>query len=98
MQVLTDMQRRLVAPLIEACRPRGRTQHHDLRRHRADDLPTPQQRQVADHSRVAWTLVAMAQTFIRHLKLGLWERTCSTSRRPRELPLGFPIRLMGGQE
>jgi hypothetical protein len=58
MQVLTDAQRRVVAPLTEACRPRGKTQRHDLRRTvKGDHLPTPQQRQVADHSRVAWTLV-----------------------------------------
>src|SRR5919112_66091 len=30
--VLTDAQWAALGPLIEACRPRGKTQHHDLRR------------------------------------------------------------------
>src|SRR3954471_24182927 len=30
--VLTDAQWAALEPLIEACRPRGKTQHHDLRR------------------------------------------------------------------
>src|SRR6188768_2831564 len=31
-QVLTDAQWAVLAPLIEACRPHHKTQHHDLRR------------------------------------------------------------------
>jgi len=30
--VLTDRQWAVLAPLIEACRPHRKTQHHDLRR------------------------------------------------------------------
>ncbi len=30
--VLTDAQWAALAPLIERCRPRGKTPHHDLRR------------------------------------------------------------------
>ena len=32
LRVLTDAQREVLAPLIEACRPPHKTDHHDLRR------------------------------------------------------------------
>jgi transposase len=35
MEVLTDAQWTVLAPLIEEWRPKGQTQHHDLRRTRA---------------------------------------------------------------
>ncbi len=31
-RVLTDTQWKRLSPLIEAVRPRGKTEHHDLRR------------------------------------------------------------------
>ena len=74
MQVLTDAQWRVLAPLIEACRPRGKTQHHDLRRTIEAILWRHQNgakwRAIPEALGPWW---AAAQTFLRWSKLGVWE-------------------------
>jgi transposase len=74
-RVLTDQQWAVLAPLIEACRPHRKTQHHDLRRTieaiiwrcqngaKWRSLPT---------EFGPWWMAA--QTFIRWGRLGVWER------------------------
>jgi transposase len=74
MQVLTNAQWRVLAPLIEACRPKGKTQHHDLRRTIAAIIWRHQNgakwRSIPAELGPWW---AAAQTFIRWSKLGVWE-------------------------
>jgi transposase len=74
MQVLTDAQWKVLAPLIEACRPRGKTQHHDLRRTIEAILWRHQNgakwRAIPEELGPWWRA---AQTFIRWSKLGVWE-------------------------
>src|SRR5215211_2287745 len=85
-QVLTDAQWEVLAPLIEACRPPHKTEHHDLRRTieaiiwRGDHLArrssggTIAARSGA-RSRLRlgpWWMAA--QTFSRWSRLGAWER------------------------
>ena len=75
MQVLTDVQWRVLAPLIEACRPPYKTNHHDLRRTieaiiwRHDN--GAKWRQIPAELGPWWMA---AQTFIRWSRLGVWER------------------------
>jgi transposase len=74
MQVLTDEQWAVLAPLIEACRPKGKTKHHDLRR-------TIEAIIWRHENGAKWRAIpaelgpwwAAAQTFIRWSKLGVWE-------------------------
>ena len=74
MQVLTDVQWRVLAPLIEACRPKGKTQHRDLRRTIEAIIWRHQNgakwRSIPAELGPWW---AAAQTFIRWSKLGVWE-------------------------
>jgi transposase len=74
MQVLTDVQWRVLAPLIEACRPKGKTQHRDLRRTIEAIIWRHQNgakwRSIPEELGPWW---AAAQTFIRWSKLGVWE-------------------------
>jgi transposase len=74
MQVLTDVQWGVLAPLIEACRPKGKTQHRDLRRTIEAIIWRHQNgakwRSIPEELGPWW---AAAQTFIRWSKLGVWE-------------------------
>jgi transposase len=73
MQVLTDAQWAILAPLIEECRPKGKTKHHDLRR-------TIEAIIWRHENGAKWRAVpaelgpwwAAAQTFIRWSRLGVW--------------------------
>lgn len=74
-RVLTDAQWEVLAPLIEACRPPHKTEHHDLRRTieaiiwRHDSGAKWRQIPAAlGH----WWMAA--QTFSRWSRLGAWER------------------------
>jgi len=74
-QVLTDAQWEALAPLIEACRPPHKTEHHDLRRTieaiiwRHDS--GARWRQIPAALGPWWMA---AQTFGRWSRLGAWER------------------------
>jgi transposase len=73
--MLTDMQWTLLEPLIEACRPKGKTPPQNLRRTIAAILWRHQ-------NGAKWRAVPSelgpwsraAQTFIRWARLGVWER------------------------
>ena len=73
--VLTDAQWRRLAPLIEAVRPRGKTEHHDLRR--TIEAIIWRHRNGATWRAIPaelgpWWMAA--QTFNRWGHLGVWER------------------------
>jgi transposase len=88
-RMLTDGQWAILAPLIEACRPHRKTQHHDLRRTieaiiwrcqngaKWRSLPT---------EFGPWWMAA--QTFIRWGRLGVWERLL-TMAQERGVQLGM---------
>jgi transposase len=73
--MLTDAQWTMLEPLIEACRPKGKTPPQDLRRTMAAILWRHQ-------NGAKWRSVPAelgpwsraAQTFIRWARLGVWER------------------------
>jgi transposase len=73
--MLTDMQWAVLEPLIEACRPKGKTPPQDLRRTISAILWRHQ-------NGAKWRSVPSelgpwsraAQTFIRWARLGVWER------------------------
>jgi transposase len=73
--MLTDAQWALLEPLIEACRPKGKTPPQDLRRTMSAILWRHQ-------NGAKWRSVPSelgpwaraAQTFIRWARLGVWER------------------------
>jgi transposase len=75
MAVLTDVQWAALSPLIEECRPRGKTQHHDLRRTMEAIIWRHQNgakwRSIPAELGPWW---AAAQTFICWARLGVWER------------------------
>jgi transposase len=87
--VLTEAQWRRLSPLIEAVRPRGKTEHHDLRRtieaiiwrHRNGatwrSIPT---------ELGPWWMAA--QTFNRWGRLGVWERLLAMAQE-RGVALGM---------
>lgn len=74
-QVLTDADWDVLQPLIEECRPRGKTQPHELRRTieaiiwRHDN--GAKWRAIPPDLGPWWRA---AQTFIRWSRLGVWER------------------------
>ena len=74
-EVLTDAEWSELEPLIEACRPRGKTKHHDLRRTIEAILWRHQNgakwRSIPSDLGPWWMA---AQTFIRWARLGVWER------------------------
>ena len=74
-EVLTDAQWSELEPLIEACRPRGKTRHHDLRRTIEAILWRHQNgakwRSIPSDLGPWWMA---AQTFIRWARLSVWER------------------------
>ena len=75
MMVLSDGQWTVLTPLIEQCRPRGKTQHHDLRRTIEAIIWRHQNgakwRAIPAELGPWWRA---AQTFIRWAKLGVWGR------------------------
>ncbi len=74
-EVLTDAQWAVLEPLIEGCRPRGKTEPHDLRR-------TVEAIVWRHDNGAKWRAIPAdlgpwwraAQTFIRRSRLGVWER------------------------
>src|SRR3712207_3889015 len=80
--VLTDEQWEVLAPLIEACRPPHKTDHHDLRRTieaiiwRHDN--GAKWRQIPAELGPWWMA---AQTFSHWSRLGVWERLLEAARR-----------------
>ena len=75
MMVLSDAQWTVLTPLIEQCRPRGKTQHHDLRRTIEAIIWRHQNgtkwRTIPAELGPWWRA---AQTFIRWARLDVWER------------------------
>ena len=82
LRVLTDAQWEVLAPLIEACRPPRKTDHHDLRRTieaiiwRHDN--GAKWRQIPAELGPWWMA---AQTFGRWSRLGAWERLLEAAQR-----------------
>ena len=73
--MLTDAQWTVVEPLIEACRPKGKTPPKDLRRTFEAILWRHQngaRRRAVPSELGPWWRAA--QTFIRWARLGVWER------------------------
>jgi transposase len=87
--VLTDAQWKRLAPLIEAVRPRGKTEHHDLRR-------TMEAIIWRHRNGATWRAIPAelgpwwmaAQTFNRWGHLGVWERLLELAQR-RGVALGM---------
>ena len=87
--MLTDAQWTMLEPLIEACRPRGKTPPRDLRRTISAILWRHQ-------NGAKWRSVPTelgpwsraAQTFIRWARLGVWERLLGLSQ-DRGVELGM---------
>ena len=91
LRVLTDARWEVLAPLIEACRPPHKTDHHDLRRTieaiiwRHDS--GAKWRQIPTELGPWWMA---AQTFIHWSRLGVWERLLAMARdRGIELGMAF---------
>src|ERR671921_3023672 len=88
--VLTDAQWAALEPLIEACRPRGKTQHHDLRRTieaivwRHDN--GAKWRSIPPHLGPWWMA---AQTFNRWSRHGVWERLLQWAQQREGVKLGM---------
>src|SRR4051812_50043896 len=89
-KVLTDEQWEVLAPLIEACRPPHKTEHHDLRR-------TIEAIIWRDESVAKWRQIPAglapgglaAHTFIRWSGLGAWERLLEAAQQQ----CGFEARV-----
>ncbi len=90
MKVLTDAQWVVLAPLIEACRPPHKTEHHDLRRTieaiiwRHDN--GAKWRQIPAELGPWWMA---AQTFSRWSHLGAWERLLEVAQQHGGLEAGM---------
>jgi transposase len=88
-EVLTDAEWGVLSPLIEECRPRGKTQPQDLRR-------TIEAIVWRHENGAKWRAVPSdlgpwwmaAQTFIRWSRLGVWERLLDLAQR-RGVALGM---------
>ena len=89
--VLTDEQWLALAPLIEECRPRGKTQHHDLRR-TIEAIIWRHQNGAKWRSLPAelgpWWVAA--QTYIRWSRLGVRERLLAMAQ-GRGVELGMAL-------
>src|SRR3712207_526407 len=87
--VLTEAQWRRLSPLIEAVRPRGKTEHHDLRRTIAAII-------WRHRNGATWRAIPAelgpwwmaAQTFSRWGRLGVWERLLEVAQE-RGVALGM---------
>lgn len=88
-EVLTDAAWEALRPLIEECRPRGKTPHHDLRR-TIEAIIWRHENGAKWRSIPAdlgpWWMAA--QTFIRWSRLGVWERLLSLAQE-RGVALGM---------
>ena len=90
LSVLTDAQWEVLAPLIEACRPPYKTDHHDLRRTieaiiwRHDN--GAKWRQIPAELGPWWMA---AQTFSRWSRLGAWERLLELAQRRGGIEAGM---------
>src|SRR3954470_1437766 len=97
LSVLTDVQWEVLAPLIEACRPPYKTDHHDLRRTieaiiwRHDN--GAKWRQIPAELGPWWMA---AQTFSRWSRLGAWERLLEAAQRRGGIEAGMAF-LDGNQ-
>ena len=88
--MLTDAQWAVLEPLIEACRPKGKTPPQDLRRTISAIVWRHQ-------NGAKWRAVPAdlgpwsraAQTFIRWARLGVWERLHQLARKRQPLELGL---------
>ncbi|MGF3022612.1 transposase [Methylobacterium aquaticum] len=83
--MLTEAQWAVLAPLLEGCRPRGKTQPHDLKR-TVDAIlwrhwHDTNWRAVPAHYGPWWMA---AQTFIRWSRLGVWEQLLARLERSFE--------------
>jgi transposase len=89
MQVLSDAQWAVLAPLIEECRPKGKTPHRDLRRTIEAIIWRHQNgakwRGIPPELGPWW---AAAQTFIRWSRLGVWARLLEAAQ-ARGVALGM---------
>ncbi len=87
--MLTDAQWRRLSPLIEAVRPRGKTEHHDLRRTTAAIIWRHRNgatwRSIPAELGPWWMA---AQTFSRWGRLGVWERLLKVAQE-RGVALGM---------
>jgi transposase len=87
--MLRDGQWAVLEPLIEACRPKGKTQPQDLRRTIEAILWRHQNgakwRSIPSELGPWWRA---AQTFIRWARLGVWERLLRLARE-RGVKLGM---------
>jgi transposase len=88
-RVLTEAQWKRLAPLIEAVRPRGKTEHHDLRR--TIEAIIWRHRNGATWRAIPaelgpWWMAA--QTFNRWGHLGVWERLLDVAQE-RGVALGM---------
>jgi transposase len=87
--VLTDAQWAALAPLVERCRPRGRTPHHDPRRTIEAIVWRHQNgaewRSIPAEPGPWWRA---AQTFTRWARLGVWERLLEAAQE-RGVALGM---------
>jgi transposase len=88
-RVLTDAQWRRLSPLIEACRPPHKTEHHDLRR--TIEAIVWRHRNGATWRSIPaalgpWWMAA--QTFDRWARLGVWERLLAMAQE-RGVALGM---------
>ena len=94
MQVLSDAQWKVLEPLIEAVRPRGKTPHRDLRRTVEAILWRHQNgakwRSVPAELGPWW---GAAQTFIRWARKGVWERLLE---RVQEAGVSFGMVFLDG--
>ena len=90
LKVLTDAQWEVLAPLIEACRPPHKTDHHDLRRTieasiwRHDN--GAKWRQIPAELGPWWMA---AQTFGRWSRLGAWARLLEAAQRRGGIEAGM---------
>ena len=88
-EVLTDAEWDSLCPLIEECRPHGKTRHHDLRRTIEAILWRHQNgakwRSIPPELGPWWMA---AQTFIRWARLGVWERLLDLAQQ-RGVALGM---------
>jgi transposase len=89
MQVLSDGQWNVLSPLIEACRPKGKTPLQHLRRTVEAIIWRHQNgakwRAIPEELGPWW---AAAQTFIRWARLGVWEKLLAKAQE-RGVALGM---------
>ena len=73
--MLSDAQWSVLEPLVEACRPKGKTPPHDLRRTVAATRGRHQTGPMGRPTRAEWGRGGRAaQVFIRWARHGAWER------------------------